>query len=258
MIKNFWLFQKNSKIFLWTRRMQFWRICQKNFARRPETLSSMSENVNKYKVSQENTLSSKCFTWTVECSYQSRAGRNSKSGRNFFVQCPKVMKKAFLQENFIYWKYPYGYVECNFYNPVESFWQKTKVFCSLSEIEKNGQISHLKVFLSLKGFSGQEGWRLNNSTAVFLPQDWKFFYQCAKVIKKFLWFFQKTLKIILRRNRMQFWRLRWRTFDKKQKLLIEYPTRTKKLGLIRKKVSPRYSSRLLECSFENPVGKNLT
>ena len=64
---------ENRKMFVWTRKMQFWEPCQQIFANRSKIFRSKSEKNWNTKKFSENCFSSKCSTGHVECTFDNPA-----------------------------------------------------------------------------------------------------------------------------------------------------------------------------------------
>ena len=82
----------SSKLFLQTRIMQFWQLCQKNCAMSQKIFRSISEKDEKKLTCLIKNLS-KCCHGCVECSIENPAEKFLTKSRKVFAECPKMIIK---------------------------------------------------------------------------------------------------------------------------------------------------------------------
>ena len=92
-IKEFeWNF--SLKIFVLTRKMQFWQPCRKIFAERTKKFCSMSQNDDREKFNE--IFSSKCCYWHVECNFLKPTQEFLPKAPRTSTQCPIMTKRKLL------------------------------------------------------------------------------------------------------------------------------------------------------------------
>ena len=105
--------QKIRKMFLWTRKTQFWQTCRKFLSKKPEKVSLNNED------DLNNTIFlKKSFSATSWMQFWLALRKAiSRKGENLFPQGPNL-KQFFWRKNV---KFSSGQLECNFENPPQIF-----------------------------------------------------------------------------------------------------------------------------------------
>ena len=108
--------KKVLKLFLWTRRMLFSKLCLEKFVKRPKFFGSLSKKDEKHNISIENSFP-KFYPWTCIWNQFWQFRRNVfQNCMKFFDQCPELEKKESKLEKKPS-KCSIGHVEGDFDNP---------------------------------------------------------------------------------------------------------------------------------------------